>query len=325
MKVTNTEMFISKASTIHNNKYDYSNVNFVNSKTKVRIICSVHGEFLQTPNNHLTGYGCAQCSYISNALVQSNTTDIFVAKAISIHGTRYNYSQIKYKNSKTPVTILCPEHGAFEMSPSNHTHKTQPQGCPTCGILQRTSTRKHNLDAVKALFFKTHGNNYNYSKMDYTNYRTKVTITCPIHGDFEQTPAHHIGGTGCPSCAEYGFNPNKPAILYYLSINNGEAYKIGVTNRTVDARFSTADIRKIEVLFTHEFTTGSAAYLVEQQLLKHFKECRYTGPDLLQSGNTELITTDKLDTIEKVCANIPHNATIDEISIILESLCITTK
>jgi len=165
-----------------------------------------------------------------------------------------------------------------------------------------------------------HGNRYNYSKTAYTNYHTKVTITCPIHGDFEQTPAHHINGTGCSSCAEYGFSPDKPAILYYLSINNGEAYKIGITNRTVNTRFSIADTRKIEVLFTHKFATGGIAYIVEQQLLKRFKECRYTGPDLLQSGNTELITTNKLSNVKKLCTAVSHNATLDDITSVLETL-----
>ena len=45
----------------HNNKYDYSKVEYVNSSTKVCIICPEHGEFWQTPHKHLSGQGCPKC------------------------------------------------------------------------------------------------------------------------------------------------------------------------------------------------------------------------------------------------------------------------
>lgn len=320
MKVTTTELFVSKASIIHNNKYDYSKVNFTTSKTKVSIICPIHGEFFQTPNNHLTGYGCIKCSHITRSLTQSSTADLFIKKANIIHNNKYDYSKVQYKNSKTNVMVVCPEHGMFEITPSNHLHKTSPQGCPTCGILQRTTDRKYDIDTIKSLFIDIHGSRYDYSKVNYVNYNTKVTITCPIHGDFKQTPAHHINGTGCPSCAEYGFNPNKPAILYYLSINNGEAYKIGITNRTINTRFNVVDIKKIEVLFTYEFTIGRIAYNIEQQLLKTFKDYRYIGPNLLESGNTELITINILNTVTNICTSLSNNASLEDINSVLKDI-----
>lgn len=62
-KKLTTEEFIKKAVEIHGDKYDYSNVHYVNAKTKVKIICTIHGEFLQEPSNHLQGQGCKACRY----------------------------------------------------------------------------------------------------------------------------------------------------------------------------------------------------------------------------------------------------------------------
>lgn len=50
-------------------------------------------------------------------------------------------------------------------------------------------------------FIQTHGSKYDYSKINYVNNRTKVTIICPEHGEFEQTPSNHKNGAGCPHCA----------------------------------------------------------------------------------------------------------------------------
>lgn len=142
-----------------------------------------------------------------------------------------------------------------------------------------------------------HGDLYEYLLDDYVNNKTKIRIICKIHGIFEQTPNHHLGGCGCPSCAEYGFNKNKPAIVYYLKIayNNTIAYKIGITNRTVQERFNTTDLEKIQVIKTWDYLLGAEAYKHEQQILKQYKDYKYTGAPLLSSGNTEMFTIDILE------------------------------
>lgn len=132
-KKLDTASFITKASIAHNNKYNYNKTVFTTSKTKVIITCPYHGDFEQTPNNHLSKYGCKECARLSTTEKQTKTTEEFIQAATKIHGTAYDYSLVQYQNTKTPVTILCEQHGTFSMSPSNHTHKTNPQGCPTCG------------------------------------------------------------------------------------------------------------------------------------------------------------------------------------------------
>ena len=60
-------------------------------------------------------------------------------------------------------------------------------------------TDKNNLFIQKA--HKIHGDKYDYCKVEYVNNNTKVCIICPIHGEFWQTPNHHLSGQGCPKCS----------------------------------------------------------------------------------------------------------------------------
>jgi hypothetical protein len=98
----NTEIFIAKAIKIHGTRYDYSNVNYINAKTKVTILCKTHGEFNQTPSNHLNKYNCQKCS---NNL--KFNTEKFIEKAKQINGDRYDYSKVNYINTDTQVIIIC--------------------------------------------------------------------------------------------------------------------------------------------------------------------------------------------------------------------------
>lgn len=119
----NTSLFIERAKIIHGNKYDYSLTIYVKAKIKVKIICKIHGIFEQTPNNHVLGkYGCNQCSYLSS-------TKEFIEKSIKIHGNKYNYSKVEYKNNKTHIKIICPKHGEFIQEPRSH---LSGYGCATC-------------------------------------------------------------------------------------------------------------------------------------------------------------------------------------------------
>lgn len=91
-----------------------------------------------------------------------------------------------------------------------------------------------------------------------------------------------------------GFDILSPAIMYYVKINNGEAYKIGITNTTVQLRFKPKDFKKMEVIRTWEFSTGKEAIQKELEIKKDFVENKWTGRDLLINGNTELFNSDIL-------------------------------
>jgi ribosomal protein L36 len=124
-----TEEFIEKAQVKHGNKYDYSKVEYINNHTKVIIICIEHGEFKQTPGNHLSGKGCFTCSNILNAKKLSSTTEEFIKKAKKVHGDTYDYSKANYINNRKKVIIICKDHGEFKQQPNNHLNGN---GCPTC-------------------------------------------------------------------------------------------------------------------------------------------------------------------------------------------------
>ena len=130
-----TNSFIEKAKSVHGNKYDYSKVNYVNNKTKVIIICPIHGEFEQTPRNHLYGYGCRQCA--DNAYVSD--IQCFINKSKEIHGDKYDYSKVEYVNSYTKVCITCPTHGEFYMTPNCH---LKGRGCKKCALEYNISETK---------------------------------------------------------------------------------------------------------------------------------------------------------------------------------------
>ena len=102
-KKMNNEEFILKANKVHNNKFDYSLVNYTGNKNKIKIICPKHGIFEQAPNWHLNGNGCDNCrtDYKENFIINSN----------EIHNNNYDYSLVEYKNNSTKVAIICPEHG----------------------------------------------------------------------------------------------------------------------------------------------------------------------------------------------------------------------
>ena len=125
-----TEEFVQKAKKIHGGAYDYSKVIYVDTKTKVCIICPKHGDFQQTPNNHLQGQGCPKCADIANGDVKRMDKAEFIQKANIVHGGKYDYSKVKYINALTKVHISCPIHGTFYQRPANHLFG---QGCRRCG------------------------------------------------------------------------------------------------------------------------------------------------------------------------------------------------
>lgn len=174
--------FINKATEIHGNKYDYSLVNYVNLRTKVKIICPIHGEFEQSPDKHFRKRGCQKCGGTTKL-----TTNEFIIKAKNIHGDKYDYSLVDYSNSHNKVKIICPKHGEFEQLPYGHLNGF---GCSNCGY-----NRANFIENAKKLY----GNNFDYSLVDYKNAYTKIKIICQKHGEFEQFPQSHLD-CGCVLC-----------------------------------------------------------------------------------------------------------------------------
>ena len=180
------DSFIEKANIKHQHKYDYSKVDYVNNSTKVCIICPIHGEFWQTPGNHMSGQSCPKCCG------RGYTKEEMVQRFKNVHGDKYDYSKVEFVRTDRKVCIICPIHGEFWQEPRLH---LKGMGCRYCAGKDMTNDEFIRRSQL------VHGDKYDYSKVDYVNNSTKVCIICPIHGEFWQTPGNHINGkNGCPKC-----------------------------------------------------------------------------------------------------------------------------
>jgi len=196
MNFTKNDTFIAKATAVHGGKYDYSKVNYNNAKTKITIVCNEHGDFQQTPSNHLSGFNCQKCA--NNGRM---TTEQYVKRTIVVHENKYDYSKVNYINADTKITIICKEHGEFRQIPDFHLNRKC--GCPKCAN-NITLTNNEFIDKAR----KIHGDKYDYSQVSYINNRTKIIIICREHGEFSQKQFSHLLGVGCPHCinkTEYKF------------------------------------------------------------------------------------------------------------------------
>ena len=187
-----TEEFIRRAKKVHGDKYDYSDVDYINSKTKVKIVCIEHGSFFQQPNKHLTGDGCIQCGHLKSSNAKRKTVETFINQANKAHNFFYDYSLSKYINTHSKITIICPKHGQFLQSPANHLRGI---GCMECG-----GKRKLYLSEFIERANKIHDFRYTYENSVYKKNDVKIEITCNKHGSFYMTPHNHLAGQNCPVC-----------------------------------------------------------------------------------------------------------------------------
>ena len=206
MNAEKTKLFIKKAKQVHGDKYDYSKVIYINNSTKVCIICPKHGEFWQTPNDHLDGHGCKWCkNEIVSKKLKSSKED-FIKKAKQVHGDKYDYSSVEYVNNETKVCIVCPKHGEFWQTPHSH---LMGRGCKKCGLEERVKKQSLSTEEFIRRAKEIHGNKYDYSKTEYININEKVCIIChekdefgAEHGEFWQRAEDHLNGFGCKKCSK---------------------------------------------------------------------------------------------------------------------------
>lgn len=132
------------------------------------------------------------------------TTEIFISDAKVIHGDKYDYSKTEYKRNDEKVCIICPKHGEFWQTPSNHKH----EGCPKCAAEKKMMSKERFITESKEKF----GDKFNYSLLpDYCRRKDKVTLICPIHGEFQTCfDRHIISPTGCTKCSRT--TPRKPVV-----------------------------------------------------------------------------------------------------------------
>lgn len=192
--------FIQRANKVHNSRYDYSAAVYINRATKLKIVCTIHGEFLQNPGDHLSGSNCPACAAITRHANRTKTQEEFVNQCKQIHSDKYLYDLTTYKNVKQKIQIICPTHGIFEQTPNDH---LTGHGCMKCASITRAVDKKHTLEEFIKNARNVHGDKYDYSLTEYTNTMSKVSILCKKHNSvFEQVPNNHVSGkAGCPKCS----------------------------------------------------------------------------------------------------------------------------
>ena len=199
MKKKTLEEFIQDAKKVHGNKYDYSKVEYINSRTKVCIICPEHGEFWQTPRNHINcGDECPYCAKLKYREKRLLGVNEFIQRANIIHNSKYDYSKVIYKNVMEAVCIICPDHGEFWQAPATHLNGI---GCPQCGRLKAAKSHRLTTEEFIQRAREVHGNKYDYSKTEYKSMKEPVCIICPEHGEFWQLAHTHLTNHGCPKCS----------------------------------------------------------------------------------------------------------------------------
>jgi len=242
------------------------------SKTTFR--CPEGHQWEATPSSVMSGRGCphcAGCAPLSKEIVNQRL------KSCGIRLVGH------YDSAMKKTLFQCPEGHEWEARPAN---VMNDKGCPHCAgkaplskeiVNQRLKGR--GIELVD----------------DFTSVDSKTLFKCSEGHQWEATPNSVMKGHGCPTCAKSGFDPSKPAILYYLKFDTdrGPLWKIGITNRTLEERFR-EEKTPFEMIKQWQYDDGSEALARETEILSTFKQHKYNGPAVLRDGNTELFENDIL-------------------------------
>ncbi len=230
------------------------------------------------------------------------TKEDFINKARAIHGDKYNYDFVDYKNNCTKITIVCPLHGFFEQNPIKH---ISGSGCIHCARDLTGNKLRKPLEVFIKEAKEVHQDKFDYSKVNYTNDRTKITIGCPIHGDIEIAPYRHLKKHGCYKCGnkenkggysrgEY-IKKAKGRICTFYTIrcfNEEESfYKIGITVVGLLKRYNTTE----RMPYNYEIISevfGEAGFIWDLELKekRKLKEFHYTPNIPFKGAVTECFT-----------------------------------
>ena len=224
------EDLIAQFLNVHGDKYDYSKMNYSGNNCNITIICKTHGEFEQHPAIHKKGANCPQCAIITKKHT-TLTTEQFINKSNEVHNNLYDYSLTDYTVSHDKVKIICKTHGMFEQLANTHLNGS---GCQQCANEIRNIGNTLTTEQFMAKANSIHNDTYDYNNSIYKSMHVKLKISCPKHGEFEQTPSSHIQGSGCPTCGFSGYQISKQEQDYadYLIELLGSE-KVEQSNRTI--------------------------------------------------------------------------------------------
>lgn len=197
-QIRRADSFAQRFINVHGSKYDYSKVEYITYSHPVCIVCPTHGEFWQTPMLHANGSGCLKCS---RKRILDNKYELysgsFVRRCMETHGSKYDYSKVRYVKMLQKVCIVCPIHGEFWQSAVHH---MKGRGCAPCSKERgKMAITKSNEDYIRECTV-VHKNKYDYSATVYIGQVSNVNIICRVHGTFTQNAGNHLSGKGCNRC-----------------------------------------------------------------------------------------------------------------------------
>jgi hypothetical protein len=282
MKKLTSDEFIKRSIEKHGEKYDYSKSIYINSKDKVIICCKIHGEFKQTPNEHLSGRGCGKCG----GKLKLTKKD-FIEKANLVHKNKYFYDDSNYINMKTKICIKCNEHGYFWQSPDNHlrgdSRILSGNGCPKC-----QNKVKFLEDFIEKANL-VHKKKYCYDKAEYKNNREPILILCKKHGYFKQKPINHLSGCGCQLCNSSKGEESIKNILDEKEISHKREFKFKDLKDKYPLRFD----------FMVSDNNNNIKYLIEFNGRQHYEYCSNFHNDLSDLKKCQIRDQMKIDYCNK--------------------------
>lgn len=291
-----TQDFIVKSKSLFGDRFSYEKTEYIGGKTPVTITCPVHGDIVILPAAHYNCVvGCIDCGEDIRAENYRIKFDEFVTRAREIHGDFYSYVEESYTEMRGAITIVCPVHGAFE-SKAYH-HVCNEAGCPRCAPnFKRTLLEFITLANLK------HNYKYDYSLSEYVNNTTPLKIICPEHGVFLQSPGSHLQGSGCPGCANWGFDYSSTAEALIYILKSNSMVKIGITNNDAEYRCKCVNLRSPEQfsVYNYYFTSGQRAYKVEQEVLGFLHENNIPQPPQKFDGYTEAFIFSDVENIKQL-------------------------
>ena len=287
--------FLRRAKEVHGDIYNYDQTLYQGCDEKIAVICPRHGEFHQTGEAFLQGYGCQKCGEESRDIAKRKDLTHFLKQAKAAHGDTYDYSVVEYESAKSPVRIICRKHGEFSQTPCSH---YTGSGCPQCVGAKISASKLLTHEAFLSRAREVHGYRYDYTESEFKGYHSMLVIKCPQHGEFEQLAGNHLAGYGCRACGRYRctsnlllHDPDYPAFVYaaILALPNGDSpLKLGITVRSVTERLkqlSRDAACNVKMLDSLALPVSDAINL-ETWLKQHFVSFRYYPAETF-SGYTE--------------------------------------
>lgn len=247
-------------------------------------------------------------------LKKTNSKEVFLEKVYKKFGNKFTFDLTNYSGiTGNKIKVICPIHGEFLQVPRNLLQFNCKTGCKQCGLDSKNKSKTKDSDDFLIKANGIHNNKYEYKLENYENRKSKIVIICKEHGEFVKSAQKHLSGQGCSKCrmkelveqnilvggySEDLFN-NKPelktqkAYLYYLSLNNGKMFKIGITTK-LESRMrgikcnSKGFIKNIDILWTIEDTLYNC-FKKGQEILNKYQEHR-----VFMKFSTELFDKDIL-------------------------------